>query len=112
MNTLVLLTGGLNPVYMKLVQNWIGPLFLLIIAGLSLKFMISRQFRELAGFLAIGAIVAIMIYGTGNVFGENGLLTNIAKGFANLIQPETGGSAPGAGSGPGNTINFMRLFFR
>lgn len=110
MSTLILLNGGLNPIYLKLVQNWIGPLFLLIIAGLSLKFMISRQFRELAGFLAIGAVVAIMIYGTGSIFGPDGLLTNIANGFAGLIEPEAGG--PGAGTGPGNTINIMRLFFR
>lgn len=108
MNTLVLLAGGLGELQSTLVTNWIGPVFLILIAGVSVKFMISRQFRELAGFLAIGAVVAILIYGTGTLFGADGLLTKIAEGFSSLITPES----TGAGSGGFNAINIFNLFIR
>lgn len=93
-----------------LIQNWIGPVFLLIIAGYSIKFLLSRQFRELAGFVVIGALVALMIYGGDTLFGETGLLTKIAQGFSNLIVPEGGGASKP--SGAGNFINILRLWIR
>lgn len=103
----IILTGGLSGLQSVLVQNWIGPVFLIIIAGLSVKFMMQRQFRELAGFLVIGAIVGVLIYGTGTLFGADGLLTKIANGFANLISPESTGTG---GGGVGNFINLFGLF--
>lgn len=108
MNSLLILSGGLSRLQNTLVQNWIGPVFLIVIAALSIKFMMQRQFRELAGFLAIGAVVGLLIYGTGTLFGERGLLTNIAKGFANLITPE---STTGGTTNP-NFINFFSNFLK
>lgn len=108
MNLLFFLASndGLGNLQNTLVSNWIGPAFLIVVAALSIKFIVSRQFRELAGFLGIAAVVALLIFNGGNLFGKNGIFYKIAEGFSNLL---TGGgqSAPSGGSG---TINFFRNF--
>mgnify|MGYP001060963827 CR=1 FL=1 len=99
MNSLVLL-AGLAGLQNTLVQNWIGPAFLIVIAALAIKFMIQRQFRELAGFLAIGAVVALLIYGTDSLFGENGIFKGIADAFANALNSDVNSSG-------GGSLNFI-----
>ena len=67
-----LILAGLDTLRSTLVQQWIGPAALLVIAALSIKFLIDRNFRMLASFVIIGAIVAVLIYGTDLFFGQNG----------------------------------------
>lgn len=86
-------TAGLGTLQSNLVSNWIGPAFLIVVAGLAIKFIISRQFRELAGFLAIAAVVGLLIFNAGGLFGSNGIFKNIADGFSTSI-----GSGGGAGA--------------
>lgn len=104
---LVLASGaGLGNVQNNLVSNWIGPAFFIVIAGISIKFIMSRQFRELAGFIGIAAIVALLIFNAGGLFGTNGVFTDIAKSFSNLLSD--GGSADGANPGAGGMIRILQ----
>ena len=83
--TLIATTPGLGKVQDSLVSNWLGPALFIVIAGFSIKFIISRQFRELAGFLIIGAIVAILVFNSDGLFGEGGVFYKISDAFANLL---------------------------
>lgn len=95
----LLAAPGLNTLQRTMVNNWIGPAFLMVVAGFAIKFMISRQFRELAGFLAIAAIVALLVFNAGSLFGENGIFTNIADSFSGQLE-----------SGAGGMIDILRVF--
>ena len=87
--------AGLGTLQKTLVSNWIGPAFFIIVAGFAIKFIISRQFRELAGFLAIAAVVALLVFNAGGLFGKEGIFYKIADGFSGNL--ESGGSSEGAG---------------
>lgn len=76
---------GLQNVQTNLISNWIGPAFFIVVGSLALKFIISRQFRELAGFLGIAAVVALIVFNTDRLFGQNGIFTKIADWLANLL---------------------------
>lgn len=87
MNLLLFLAAdpGLKGVQTNLISNWIGPAFFIVVGALALKFIISRQFRELAGFLGIAAVVALIVFNTDKLFGEKGIFTKIADWFAGLL---------------------------
>lgn len=113
MNLLLLLlagTGGLGTVQTNLVNNWIGPAFLIVVAGFAIKFLISRQFRELAGFLGIAAIVALLVFNAGDLFGETGIFRKIAHGFSTLIGNDSGGSGRSGGDGMIDIFRNFRTF--
>ena len=105
-NLLMLLGAGLGGLQSDLIQNWIGPAFFIVVAGLAIKFVISRQFRELAGFLAIAAVVALLIFGGTGLFDEGGIFYKIAQSFSNSI-----GNGGGGGAG-GGTINILSNFIK
>lgn len=76
---------GLVGVQKNLVANWIGPALFIIIAFVSVKFIMQRQFRELAGFLVIAAIVAILVFNATGLFGPDGVFYKIGDSFARLL---------------------------
>lgn len=93
---LMLASGaGLGSLQQNLVSNWIGPAFFIIVAGFAIKFIISRQFRELAGFLAIAAVVALLVFNANGLFGTDGIFYRIADSFSGSLSD--GGSTDGAG---------------
>lgn len=86
-------TGGLKTIQTTLVSNWIGPAFFIIVSAFAIKFIISRQFRELASFLGIAAVVGLLVFNASGLFGEQGTFKKIAEGFSNSMG--TGGDSPG-----------------
>ena len=81
-----LILAGLDTLRSTLVQQWIGPAALLVIAALSIKFLIDRNFRMLASFVIIGAIVAVLIYGTDLFFGQNVTFKKAVEEGAKQVQ--------------------------
>lgn len=81
--------GGLRGLYDELVSNWLGPIFLIVMAIVAIYFVKNRQFRELAAFIGICVIVALLIFfgdklfGTGK--GSGGTLTNAANKIVEQI---------------------------
>lgn len=104
--SILLANAGLGALQKTLVSNWIGPAFFIIVAGVAIKFIVSRQFRELAGFLGIAAIVALLIFNAGGLFGTNGIFYKIANSFSRAL--EGGGSSSGSG-GMINILQHLRL---
>lgn len=94
------MAAGLGGVQSNLVSNWIGPAFFIVVAGFAIKFAISRQFRELAAFLGIAAVVALLVFNADGLFGSDGIFTKVADGFANMIG--SGGSGGGGAKPPGS----------
>lgn len=81
----LLASPGLGGIQDNLVSNWLGPALFIIIAGVSIKFILNRQFRELAGFLMIAAVVALLVFNADGLFGENGVFYTISEKFAELL---------------------------
>lgn len=79
------LAQGLSGVYSQVVNNWIGPLFLILVAGVSITFIMRREFRQLISFLVIAVIVALLVFAGEAFFGSGGSLTNVAKREAQQI---------------------------
>lgn len=104
--SILLASAGLGEIQRTLVSNWIGPAFFIIVAGIAIKFIVSRQFRELAGFLGIATVVALLIFNAGGLFGTDGIFYNIADSFSGAL--ESGGSTSGAG-GMINILQHFRL---
>lgn len=106
MNIMPLIAGadGLGNLQTNLVKNWIGPLFFIVVAALSIKFIISRQFRELAGFLGIAAVVGLLVFNATGLFSQSGIFYGIANGFTTLLK---GGGGTAAGGGMIEIVNFI-----
>lgn len=83
-------TTGLGNLQNSLISNWIGPILFIVVAGVSIKFIMSRQFRELAAFLGIAAVVGLLVFNASGLFGDKGVFYKVADGFSNLISPEKG----------------------
>lgn len=81
----LLASPGLGGIQENLVSNWLGPALFIIIAGVSIKFILNRQFRELAGFLMIAAVVALLVFNADGLFGESGVFYTISEKFAQLL---------------------------
>lgn len=81
---------GLSGLTSSLITNWIGPAFLLVIAGIAIVLAIRRQLMAFLSFALVGVLAAIFIYGGAALFGENGSLTKVGKDVAkevNVVQP-------------------------
>ena len=104
--SILLANAGLGTLQTTLVSNWIGPAFFIVVAGLAIKFIVSRQFRELAGFLGIAAIVALLIFNGAGLFGESGVFYKIADSFSTSI----GGGSSGTSTDAAGMINILQHF--
>lgn len=105
--TMFLAEPGLGNLQESLVSNWIGPAFFIVVAGFAIKFIVSRQFRELAGFLAIAAVVALLVFNADGLFGTGGVFYNVAKTFSDAL--DSGGAAEGGDGGAGGMINILKI---
>lgn len=75
----------LNGLLQTATTGWIGPVFLIIVAGVSITFLIRREIRQLLIFLVIAAIVGLLVYGGQALFGQQGNLKNAANTVANNV---------------------------
>lgn len=80
-----LFLAGLQTLQKSFINNWIGPAFLIVVAAVSIKFLMSRQFRELFAFVVIAMIVAVFIFAGQRMFGEGGIFTQIGEGAAEQL---------------------------
>lgn len=104
--TMFLADAGLGSLQQTLISNWIGPAFFIVVAGFAIKFIISRQFRELAGFLGIAAVVALLVFNADGLFGTGGIFYKIAKAFSEALG--SGGGNTGGNGGAGGMINILK----
>lgn len=81
----LVMNAGLNGLMETLKNNWIGPVFFIIVAGVSITFLLQREIRKLLVFVVIAALVGVLIYFGADLFGQNGSLSNFAKKEASSI---------------------------
>lgn len=80
------LLQGLNNVKSDMLSNWIQPIFIIVVAFFVVKFVKDRQFRELAAFIVIAAIVGLFVYTPEKlVGGEKGTLTKSADNLVKKV---------------------------
>lgn len=92
MNYIIFL-AGLNELSQSVITDWIGPIYLLGVAGFALYFIKDREFRKLAAFLGIAAIVGALIFFGKDWFGNGGKLTKAAKSIGDKVGETGGGGA-------------------
>lgn len=84
---LTLVAGaGLDGLGERVVNDWLGPLFLVAIAITGVVLAFKKQFRQAAVAAAVFVIAGIFIYFAGDFFGESGSLTGAGKSLANEVQ--------------------------
>lgn len=86
MNNLFIVASGLEGLRTTLVDNWLGPAYLIVVAAMSIVFIKDREFRKLGAYFAIATIVAVLIYSTNALFGSNGSLKGTAEEVIKTIQ--------------------------
>lgn len=87
------LAGLINPAYMAsistladtLVSNYIGPAAIIIIIAVSIKYLLGGQMRPFFGFLALGIVILVVIYGGKALLGSGSHLIKSATNMAGQI---------------------------
>ena len=87
------LAGLINPAYMAsistladtLVSNYVGPAAIIIIIAFSIKYLLGGQMRPFFGFLALGIVILVVIYGGKALLGSDSHLIKSASGLVSDI---------------------------
>lgn len=83
MTTFSIMLAGLSGIQTSLITNWIGPIFLMGVAAFALVFIKDRAWMKLIGFIGIAAVVGVLIFAGGTLFGSaDSGLTGVAKSAA------------------------------
>lgn len=108
MTNLFPLFDGLSGLQKTLTDNWVGPIFLLVVGAIGITFLIKREIRKLIVFLIIAAIVGVLVYGAKDLFGSSGSLNKSANNLAtnvNVIVPLIHAHASNVMTSIGNFIH-------
>lgn len=90
MTNLFPLFDGLSGLQTTITNNWVGPIFIVIVGAVGITFLVKREIRKLIIFLIIAAIVGVLVYGASGLFGSGGKLNQSASNLAsnvNVIMP-------------------------
>ena len=78
--------AGINELWTTVLRNWITPLYLAAIAVFAFIFLKDRAWMKLIGFVGIAAVVGVLIFAGGTLFGsESSGLTKVAVDAAKEI---------------------------
>lgn len=77
--------ADLNQVWTSVVQKWVGPAVFIIIGAFSLKFLFSREWSKFISFLALGTIVAVIVYFAKDLFSNGSSLVSSVGGVAKQV---------------------------
>ena len=82
MNTIVF-AAGIGNLVSSIIDNWLGPAFLLFVAACAITFIKDREFRKLFSYVGIATVVALLIYAGNWLFGTDG---NLKKAGENIVE--------------------------
>lgn len=78
--------AGINELWNTVLTNWITPLYLAAIAVFAFIFLKDRAWMKLIGFVGIAAVVGVLIFAGGALFGSSDSgLTKVAADAAKEI---------------------------
>lgn len=87
LTTLIWFLGesGLGGVQNTVVKQWIGPIFLILLAAGAVMEFRKRAFRTMGALIGIGAAAAVLIYFGDELLGGSGNLTKAGKSIADKV---------------------------
>lgn len=88
--SLLAFNAGLGTVQTNLVNNWIGPIYIVLVAAGAIIFLIQREIRKLLVFFIIAAVVGVLVFLGPQLFGSGGNVTRATKNVTdgiNVILP-------------------------
>lgn len=94
----VLMGAGLDGIWRDIRANWIGPVFFCAVAVGAFMFLKNQQITKLLVFLAVAAIVGVLIFAGDALFRDGGALTKIFKGTANNLGNQNAGGIGAGGN--------------
>lgn len=71
--------NGLNGLKNDVIDNWVGPAFLIVLAVVGLVLVWKKEIRAGLSFIAVAIIGALFIFAGDTLFGKNGNLTDAGK---------------------------------
>lgn len=71
--------GGLSGLWENLLQNWVGPIVIALVAIFAIKFIIDGAWMKLFSFVGIAIVVGLLVFGGSMLFGPDGAFTQSAK---------------------------------
>lgn len=66
--------ADLSSVWSALVQHYIGPAIIIIVGFFAVMYLVKREIRPMLVFLALAAIVAVVVYAAPSLLGQNSTL--------------------------------------
>lgn len=80
------MAGGLSSLKDTAISNWIGPIYLIVVAGIAIKLLIGQQMRALGIFVIIATIVGVLIFAGTQFFGsQDAILVKSAADVAKQV---------------------------
>lgn len=70
------ISGWIND---TILGGWVQPIFFLLVAVFAIVFIKDRAWVKLASFIAIAAIVGVLIFLAPSWFGDSGVITDSAQ---------------------------------
>ena len=86
LQAVVFAEGGLQDLQDTIINNWLGPVFIVAVAAFAIVFIKDRAWMKLLGFVGIAAIVGVLIFAGDAFFGDEGSLKGTAEGLAEDIK--------------------------
>lgn len=83
--TTVLFADGLKDLWGTIQSDWIGPLFLAVIAVAAVILVFKKEIRGLIILAVVAAIGGVLIFAGSGMFGDDGTLSKTAQNLANKI---------------------------
>lgn len=81
-----LFAAGLSDLWNNVLKNWITPIYIAGLAAFALVLLKNRSWVTLLTFIAFAAIVGVLVFAGGDLFGsKNSGLTKVAKNAASSI---------------------------
>ena len=77
------LGAGLSGLSDKLVNDWIGPIYIVLVAVVAITLLMKKEIRSLVAFLVVAVICGLLVYFGKDLFGSK--LTKSAKDAAGSI---------------------------
>lgn len=74
-----ILFAGLEGIVDEAIGNWLGPAFILGVAAFAIMFIKDRRWMQLVTFIAMAAIVGVLIFAGDSFFGQDKVFTKEAE---------------------------------
>lgn len=84
-NSLIYNAAGISGVTDSFLNDWVSPIFILVVAATALYFLFNREIRKLLVFLGIAAIVGALVFFGEDMFGKNGSMSKTINKEAQKI---------------------------